>query len=53
MTCTGIFELKEIPENAALLFHGLDCYSTVSVNGVKLGETDICSSRGGLLFPAS
>ncbi|MBR4959863.1 MAG: hypothetical protein IKY52_03090 [Clostridia bacterium] len=40
MTCTGVFTLEEVPEKAALLFHGLDCYSTVSLNGVKLGETD-------------
>jgi len=40
MTCTGVFALEKIPEKAALLFHGLDCYSTVSLNGVKLGETD-------------
>ena len=40
VTCTGVFTLENVPEKAALLFHGLDCYSTVSVNGVKLGETD-------------
>ncbi|MBR5444700.1 MAG: hypothetical protein IKV57_01160, partial [Clostridia bacterium] len=40
VTCTGVFTLDAVPEKASLLFHGLDCYSTVSLNGVKLGETD-------------
>ena len=40
VTYTGVFELEKVPEKTSLLFHGLDCYSTVSVNGVKLGETD-------------
>ena len=38
VTYTGVFMLDAVPEKASLLFHGLDCYSTVFLNGVKLGE---------------
>ncbi len=40
VTYSGTFHLTEVPENASLLFHGLDCYSEISLNGTKLGETD-------------
>ncbi len=40
VTYTGTFAVDAVPEKCALVFHGLDCYCTVSLNGVKLGETD-------------
>ena len=40
VTYTGTFTVDAVPEKCALVFHGLDCYCTVSLNGVKLGETD-------------
>ncbi|MBQ8401004.1 MAG: hypothetical protein IJX14_03650, partial [Clostridia bacterium] len=40
VTYTGVFTLDAVPEKCSLVFHGLDCYASVSLNGVKLGETD-------------
>ena len=40
VTYTGTFTADAVPEKCALVFHGLDCYSTVSCNGEKLGKTD-------------
>ncbi len=40
VTYTGTFTMTEVPENTTLLFHGLDCYCEVCLNGTSLGVTD-------------
>ena len=40
VTYTGTFRLDAVPQDAHLVFRGLDVYAAVSCNGVRLGETD-------------
>ncbi len=40
VTYTGTFQLDKVPEKGIVLFHGLDCYCDVFLNGMEMGEPD-------------